>query len=310
MWKASAGCILAILLLAGCGQPGFPSSADSKQSRVRLYEASDLIGVFERGAPYSYAPINRFGEDIGREPNVALYYSSWLFPFQTSFALQADKHGAVPLIQLQPENVNIALIARGRWDSYLRSYAQAVRNYGRPVILSFTHEMNGSWYSWGFKHTSPSVWISAWRHIVELFRQEQANNVLWLWTVSSARTGTGPLRDWWPGDAYVNWIGVDGYYVDAKSSFAAVFAPAIAAVRKLTTKPILLSEVGIARSAGQALKIPDLFAGVRRDHLLGLVWFDVAKRGGSQDWRLEGNPAALTVFRRCADGDAACIVRR
>jgi beta-mannanase len=22
----------------------------------------------------------------------------------------------------------------------------------------------------------------------------------------------GPLRDYWPGAAYVNWIGIDGYY--------------------------------------------------------------------------------------------------
>jgi mannan endo-1,4-beta-mannosidase len=310
MWKAWAGCALAILLLTGCGQPGFPDPPGLEQVGAHLGDTSHLIGVFERGAPYSYAPIDKFAGDIGRQPNVVLYYSAWLFPFQTAFAVQAYNHGAVPLIQLEPRNMNIASVTQGRWDSYLRSYAIAVRNYGHPVILSFTHEMNGNWYSWGYQHTSPSIWVSAWRHVVNLFRQEQARNVIWLWTISSARRGTGPLRDWWPGDDYVNWIGIDGYYVYPSSSFASVFAPTITAVRELTTKPILLSEVGIARSANQRIKIPDLFAGIRRDHLLGVVWFDVGHHGSPsyQDWRLEGNPAAVAAFRGCVDDDEGCTV--
>jgi hypothetical protein len=52
--------------------------------------------------------------------------------------------------------------------------------------------------------------------------------------------------------------------------------------------------------AGQAAKIPDLFAGVRTSHLLGLVWFDRTQADGlyHQDWRLEGHPAGLAAFRR------------
>lgn len=44
----------------------------------------------------------------------------------------------------------------------------------------------------------------------------------------------------------------------------------------------------------------NLFAGVRRHQLNGLVWFDMHQHGGinHQDWRLEDNPAALAAFRR------------
>jgi hypothetical protein len=71
-------------------------------------------------------------------------------------------------------------------------------------------------------------------------------------------------------------------------------------VRIFTRKPILLSETGVGQIAGQAAKIPDLFAGVRANHLLGLVWFDRAQDDGlyHQDWRLEGNPAGLAAFRK------------
>ena len=66
--------------------------------------------------------------------------------------------------------VSLAAIASGRYDAYLRSYAAAVKAFGSQVILSFGHEMNGYWYSWGYRHTSPAAFVAAWRHIVTVFR--------------------------------------------------------------------------------------------------------------------------------------------
>ena len=64
----------------------------------------------------------------------------------------------------------MAAIAAGKYDGYLSSYAEAVKAYRHPVILSFGHEMNGSWYPWGYQGTSPPTFVAAWRHIVKLFR--------------------------------------------------------------------------------------------------------------------------------------------
>ena len=52
--------------------------------------------------------------------------------------------------------------------------------------------------------------------------------------------------------------------------------------------------------AGQAAGIPGLFAGVKRQHLLGLIWFDKAQSGGiyAQGWRLEGHQAAEDALRQ------------
>jgi hypothetical protein len=67
-----------------------------------------------------------------------------------------------------------------------------------------------------------------------------------------------------------------------------------------TQRPILLSETAVGQVAGQAAKIPDLFDGVRANHLLGLVWFDQTQSGGiyHQDRRLEDNSAGLAAFRQ------------
>ena len=175
-------------------------------------------------------------------------------------------------------SISVSRIASGRYDGYLSAYAEAVRAYKHPVVLSFGHEMNGTWYSWGYRHTPPAVFVAAWRHIVKLFRALQANNVTWLWTVNIINNTHGksiPRPDqWWPGSSYVNWVGIDGYYLKPSWKFAPLFGPTIAAVRKLTLDPILVAETGAVPAAGQPAKITDLFAGIRQYGLLGFVYFD------------------------------------
>jgi hypothetical protein len=58
----------------------------------------------------------------------------------------------------------------------------------------------------------------------------------------------------------------------------------------------------VGPDAGQARKIPDLFAGMRQYGTLGLVWFDIAQHQGRyhQDWRIEDNPGAEAAFRHGA----------
>ena len=52
-----------------------------------------------------------------------------MFPFRLGFATTVANNGAVPLVQMDPDNINIAAIASGRYDGYLISYAEAVRAY-------------------------------------------------------------------------------------------------------------------------------------------------------------------------------------
>ncbi|MGB8098104.1 MAG: glycosyl hydrolase [Terracidiphilus sp.] len=253
------------------------------------------IGLYRSGVPASYAGVTAFTTATGVRPSVVVYYSGWMEPFQASFATMAAKHGAVPMVQIDPTKVSLSAVAAGKYDNYLIAYAEAVRAYHRPVIVSFGHEMNGDWYSWGNRHTSPAVFVAAWRHIVTLFRDQGAGNVTWLWAVNVIHPGHGvpDPGPWWPGKSYVTWVGIDGYYHSSSVTFAPLFGPTIAAVRALTKDPILISETAVAPAAGQPAKIANLFAGVRLYGLLGFVWFDSVH---SEDWRLV-NPAAVAAFR-------------
>jgi mannan endo-1,4-beta-mannosidase len=258
------------------------------------------LGVYAAGAPNTYTGVTAFTTATGVRPRLVVYYSGWPEPFQTSFAMTVAKHGAVPLVQMDPDGVSVAAIAAGQYDAYLISYAEAVRAYRLPVILSFGHEMNGTWYSWGYQHTSPVTFVTAWRHIVNIFRAHGARNVTWMWTVNIIKTKNGQIprpAPWWPGRSYVTWVGIDAYYLQPSWQFAPIFGPTIIAVRELTGDPILIAETSAPPAANQAAKIMNLFAGIRTYGLLGFVWFDAVAY--SRDYRITG-PESIAAFRQGA----------
>jgi mannan endo-1,4-beta-mannosidase len=296
--RMAAMAIALAVLCAGCRQPGFPADAAATPPPV---SGTPLIGVYEQGVPMHYGLITSFAAATGIKPRIVLYYSGWHEKFWTSFADTATGNGAIPFVEIDPTDISLAAIAAGRYDKYLRSYAAKVRIFGHPVILGFGHEMNGNWYSWGADHTAPATFIAAWRHIVLVFRSAGASNVTWLWVVSSINLTSAPLRQWWPGPGWVDEVGIDGYYYRKSDTFASVFGTTIASVRSFTTVPILISETAVGPAAGPG-KIAGLFAGVRADHLVGLVWFDRAQHDPPLhlDWRLENNPAMLAAFRAAA----------
>jgi mannan endo-1,4-beta-mannosidase len=261
--------------------------------------AASYLGIYEQGTPPSYAPITDFAQAVGKEPNLIAWFSGWAQPFPSSFAAKIRAHHEIPFVQIDPTFASVSGIAAGDYDGYLRSYANAVRNYRHAVVIGFGHEMNAPWYSWGYRNVPPQTFIAAWRHIVSLFRAQGADNVTWLWTINQDRSNTGPIQAWWPGSSYVTWIGIDGYYFRPQDDFRTVFGTTIDQVRKFTSKPILLSETAVGPRVAQFAKIGDLFAGMKKYDTLGLVWFDKDQNGGiyHQDWRIEGNEAAESAFR-------------
>jgi mannan endo-1,4-beta-mannosidase len=268
---------------------------------------ASYLGVFEPGAPPAYDPVADFAAMARRKPNLVGFYSGWTEPFDTSFAQTLHRNDVIPFVQIDPTDASVAAIANGTYDDYLRTYADSVRSFDHAVMIGFGHEMNAYWYTWGYKHVSPSTFVAAWRHIVTLFRDEGADNVTWVWTVQADEPGTRPIASWWPGAQYVTWVGIDGYYYGPTDTFGSVFGQTIKQVRAFTSRPVLLSETAVGPLAGQIVKILDLFQGMAASKTLGLVWFDVAQHGGRnrQDWRIEDSPQAEISFRLGVANDLA-----
>jgi mannan endo-1,4-beta-mannosidase len=292
--------LLVILILPGCGNPGFGGHPDARAYLVAQVPPTlptppaSYLGAYEAATPMSYASLRRFGTAVGRRPDLALYFSVWGKQFMAPFIRKVSRHGAIPLVQMDPPAGSLGAIASGRDDAYLRSYARQVRSYGHGVIIGFAHDMNNARYSWGWRHVRAAVWVAAWRHVVEVFHDERALNVTWLWTISSPGTRVAPPRRWWPGSRYVTWIGIDGDYSATHSDFTNIFGSTITSIRGFAGKPILLSEVRMGTASDVASQISTLLSGVRNRRLLGFVWVDAA----IPSRRLEENAAALAEFRQ------------
>jgi hypothetical protein len=270
---------------------------------------ASYLGVYEKGSPPSLVAVQDFGVAAGRKPNVVEEFSGWAEPFNVAFATSAYGDAITPLVQIDPTDASVSAIAAGGYDDYLRAYADSVRAFGHAVIIGFGQEMNAPWYPWGYGHVSASTFVSAWQHLVTLFRQQGAGNVTWLWTIEADGSGTGPIASWWPGPQYVTWVGIDGFYYRPSDTFDGVFGRTINQARLITNKPVLLSETAVGPAAGQLARIQDLFRGMDEYRTLGLVWFDVNQDQGTyhQDWRIEDSQAAEYSFRLGVREDLAPV---
>jgi Glycosyl hydrolase family 26 len=298
---AAAAVVVAVAASAATfGGSRSASPSPAAHASIPAIRAPEL-GVSEAGSPPSYQPVENFADAAGVEPGLVEYDSAWGQPFAASYARTIRNHGATVIVQMDPAGASVAGIAAGQYDAYLSAYAESVRAYRHPVIMSFGREMNGTWYSWGYGRTSPAVFVAAWRHIVTLFRALEVRNVTWMWTVSvinDTQHGAVPRPNrWWPGSSYVNWVGIDGYYLKPSWKFAPLFGPTIAAVRELTADPILIAGTGAVPAAGQPAKITGLFTGIRQYGLRGFVYFDTNSAGAP--FAITSH-AAFAAFRKGA----------
>jgi hypothetical protein len=256
-----------------------------------------VVGIYNTQVPESYAQVSQFAAATGAKPNVVMYYSGLKGNFKAGFAREARRNGAVPFVELQPTGTNVmAQIVAGKWDTYLSRYAAQVNAYGHEVLIGFAHEMNGFWYPWGYHHTQPKVYREAWRHVVRIFNRAGDHNVTWLWVVNGLSDGEAPIREWWPGAQYVDWVGVDAYYAQPGQTFESVFGQTLRALR-FAGKPVLIAET--AAGQGQASILSGLFAAVQAaKDVRGFVYFDKKQNSGlyHQDWAIDGNPNALRIF--------------
>lgn len=120
-----------------------------------------------------------------------------------------------------------AILPGGSKNAEYRNYLNAValsataaqRSDGNlvPIIFRPLHENNGSWFWWGAGHASASAYINLYRYTVEYLRDiKGVHNFLYAYSPNASFGGdpTNYLKTY-PGDAYVDILGYDGYDVDA-----------------------------------------------------------------------------------------------
>lgn len=238
---------------------------------------------------------------LGTRLELVSTFVGWDEPFPNEGHELDRKAGRAPLIAWDGRR-DLRAIAAGRWDSLLRERARACAAFGAPIYLRWGAEFNGEWNPC---YGRPAGFVAAWRHMVTLFRSAGATNVRWVWcpfTVQRPRRGSaGDWRPYYPGDRFVDWVGMDGYnWGTTRSwsrwqSFGEIFGPLYADYAG--RKPVMICEVASAERGGdKAAWIADMGAKLagRFSKVRTVAWFDTNKE---TDWRIDSSPAALRAFR-------------
>ena len=194
---------------------------------------------------------------------------------------------------------SLGAIAQGRFDKYVRNWARQAAAFKGKLLLRFAHEMNGPWYPWGVNHAGNSAkkYVTAWRHIHGIFLRAGATNVRWVWAPYAVHGKANKvLRGVYPGDKYVDVLGPAGYARRQSGTYKSVFAETIAAIEKISTKPIVISETAVTNKVSKKLPfIQSFFTGINADkRIRGFVWFD-SQRSDSP-WKL-ANPNLVRAFK-------------
>ena len=171
--------------------------------------------------------------------------------------------------------------------------------YRKPVIVRLDHEMNGNWYAWsdGVNGNARGSYVQMWRHMFGLFRRAGAVNVLWLWAPNIVRgtdSSSARLRAMYPGDAYVNLVGLSGYGV-YNATPAQTFDSSLKVLSRITRRPVVLAETGAEADPWKTGWIRAFGPYLRTHrHIVGFVWYNLRQ---SQNWRFDDSAADLAAFR-------------
>lgn len=188
------------------------------------------------------------------------------------------------------ENYGYSLdsIISGAQDQVIKNFAAAVCP---NTILAPFHEMNGNWDPWGgtIGSNTPAKVIAAWKRIHDII----GNKVKYAWVVNNSnvpnRAGNTPA-DYWPGDSYVDIVGVDGFDWGGQTFLQAI-APNYTVVKSYG-KPVWITSFGTANTSNQAAWMTDAIKQARTLGIGALIYFNYA-----DGINFNLNTSALAAFR-------------
>lgn len=314
--RASAGAagVLTVLLVAGCASPG-AGGPDAGRTSVPP-------GAAAHGAPTAFdAPLvpesgvylgmyygdgtqDETDDAVGRVPQLHLTYVGWEDPWTTDPVLAEDvDRGQLSLVNWEPFGVDLQDVVDGRYDDLLAQRADEAAGLTQPVFLDLAAEMNEE-EGWGGH--DPGLYVAAYRHVHDAFDGKDGGNVVWVWAPNNVDSaGAPPALDYYPGDDYVDWTGIDGYNWGTSDpdlgwqGFEEVFRDMYDDLHTLG-KPIIVGETASAEEGGSKAAWVEGIVPTLRDELpdiRALVWFDVDKE---RDWRVRSSADSLAAVRELA----------
>jgi hypothetical protein len=282
-------------------------------------EDSPLFGFAIDGLP-AKPDLDTMESATKIRPRLVMFYLQWPskaaeceFPERPLGAI--DSEGAIPVLSWEPmfvdsekheHAISAESISSGKYDLYIEEFARRSRQFAKPFLIRFAHEMNLARYHWGgnrgeFGALSPAGYRLMFRHVVTVFRNQNANNVRFVFCPnvdSIPAEGWNRISSYYPGNDVVDVVGLDGYNWgttqtrlangwDSKwRSFESIFEAPFMELKQIAPgKPIAVFETSSAMQGGNKEEwVLEMLMHAKSLGLAALVWFQVNKE---IDWRLE-----------------------
>ncbi len=173
-----------------------------------VYVSNDTVAQTEQFAAWRGRPVDVVVAWPARSTWSDIESPGWLYqiwdntPYTKVFGVAPIPEG---------ESSSLADCAAGDYDQHWVRFAQNIKAAGLDdeTVIRLGWEFNGNWYKW--KATDPAAFAGCWRRI-HTAAESVAPLLRWDWTVNrGVGQGVADARQAYPGDAYVDFIGVDSY---------------------------------------------------------------------------------------------------
>lgn len=167
------------------------------------------LGLFLAGKRENANP-DKVEGIYGKNHAIYLTYTTWgkkytdtntYFPMK--FAQRAKENGSGIQIGFEP----MKGLDEVKDGEYIRQFAREAKESGVPVFLRFASEMNGEWVPWS---GDPKKYIEKFRLVYKIMKEE-APNVAMVWSPNFLPRHN--IDQYYPGDAYVDWVGTSLYTI-------------------------------------------------------------------------------------------------
>jgi hypothetical protein len=186
------------------------------------------LGVYRWDAPGGPANVDAFETWLAKSVQLAEAFeardkwdsiggASWQLGPWSTWARAKPGRNLILGVPMLPSvsGVSLADCAAGQYDGYWQNLANNLAVYGLHwAYLRLGWEMDGSWYAWNAPQGSgrEASFAGCFRRIVQVMRATQpANQWKFVWNPTATWTDPAYLSATWPGDAYVDVVGIDLY---------------------------------------------------------------------------------------------------
>jgi Glycosyl hydrolase family 26 len=226
------GGVLAAVLSSGSAKPTI-AAGDSKANCITLSFRGGVLDQSEITAADELTSItyNCLSTFANPAPNWTAWEAPWMFSTTSdgwdSWLKANPTHQAVVGMDLIPQSVSNnnnpltweQACAAGSYDEHATALAENLVSYGAgSVVIRLGLEANGSWEADYVGSTAAEMrdWATCYDNEVTAMRAVPGAHFLFVWNPNVCTTDL-PLNAWYPGNSYVDIIGIDDYDQDCST---------------------------------------------------------------------------------------------